>query len=277
MKPFSSVSLLGMALTICCSLVARAADEKPANDRKPLPSAKEILERYSKAIGGKEAFMKKSSQHALGTVQMPAQQVKGTMEVFAARPNKLVLKVAIPGIGETVSGYDGTVAWANNALMGGMILEGKAKDQIATQADFDQALHDPKDYKTMEVLGVEEFNGDECYKVRLVHRTGFDSTEFFSIKTGLQRGFIATQESPLGPVKATTLVTDYKQFGDLFMPARISQKVMGVETVMTIDKMDYDTVQPSAFELPAEIKALLGKEPAPEKKSGAKQLKQNSK
>jgi zinc protease len=252
--------MFSVALAFCAFVLpARAADEKPADPKTPLPSASEILERFGKAVGGQAAFMKHNSQHARGSVEMPAQKLKGTMEVFAARPNKLVLKVSIPGIGETATGYDGKVAWANNPLLGPMLLEGKSRDQIATQADFDQALHHPDHYKTKTVLGVEQFNGEECYKLKLVHRSGFESTEYFSVKTGLQRGFEATQESPLGPITATSLVTDYKQFGDLFMPSRITQKAMGVETVMTIQEMEYDKVDPAVFDLPEPVKALLEK------------------
>ena len=248
-----------LALFCVFTPALRGADEKSPPDKKPLPSAREILERYGKALGGKESFEKHNSQHAIGSVEMPGQQIKGKVEVFAARPNKLLMKVTMPGIGETATGFNGEVAWANNPLLGPMLLEGKQKDQIATQADFDQALHDPEHYKTMNVLGIEEFNGEQCYKVKLVHRTGFESTEYFSLKTGLQRGFSATQESPLGPVTATTLVTDYKQFGALFMPSRISQRAMGIETVMTIEEMEYDKVNPAVFELPADVKALAEK------------------
>jgi zinc protease len=274
MKPFLRAPLFSVALAICCAFLnpSWAADEKSPAQKKALPPASEILNRYSKAVGGKDSFMKHNSQHATGTVEMPAQQLKGKMEVFAARPNKLLMKVTIPGLGETVTAFNGDIAWANNPLLGPMLLEGKSKDQIATQADFDQALHNPADYKSMDVLGVEDFNGEECYKLKLVHRTGFDSTEFFSVKTGLQRGFIAAQESPLGPITATTLVTDYKQFGDLFMPSRISQKAMGIEQVMTIEEMEYDKVDPAVFQLPENIKALLEK-PAEKPEPGASAAK----
>jgi len=239
----------------CFVLSAFAADEgKPAE--KGLPSAKEVLERYGKAIGGKEAFMKSKSQHALGTVQMKAQGVSGKLEVHAARPNKLLMKMTIQGVGDFDSGYDGKVAWMNSALTGPMLLEGKMGQEISTQADFDHALHDPSDYSKMEMLGMEQFNGEECYKLKLVHRTGFESTEYFSKSTGLQRGFIATQETPLGPVTSTTTVTDYKKFGDLLMPSRTSQKAAGVETVMTMDEVEFNTVDAKVFELPAEVKAL---------------------
>ena len=265
--------MVRLAVAFSCVLICgRAADDKGAAETKPLPSAKQILERFAKAIGGKEVFMQSKSQHARGTVQMPAQGVNGTLNVYAARPNKLLMKMTIKGVGEFNTGFDGQTAWMSSALTGPMLLEGKMRDEIATQADFDHALHDPADYKSMEVLGAENFNGEECYQLKLVHRTGFASTEYFSIKTGLQRGFTATQESPLGPVTATTVVTDYKQFGPLLMPSRTSQKAAGVETIMTMDEMEFDQVNPAVFELPAEVKALLETPEAPAKESGNKAI-----
>jgi hypothetical protein len=241
------------------ALLGQAAEGKA--EGKDWPSAKEVLERYAKAIGGKETFNKYQSQHALGTVQMKAQGVSGKMEVFAARPNKLLMKMTIQGVGEFNTGFDGEVAWMSTQLTGPMLLEGKMREQIATQADFDHALHDPADYKEMEVLGLENFNGDECFKLRLVHKTGFESTEYFSKGTGLQRGFVSTQESPLGAVTTTTLVTDYKRFGDLLMPSSILQKAAGVETVMTMEEMEFNTVDLKIFELPAEVKELATNPP----------------
>ena len=257
---FTRVVAVGIACTVLCGHVS--AQEAA----KPLPSAKEVLERYAKAIGGKEAFAKHKSQSAKGTVQMPAQGVNGKMEIHAARPNKMLMKMSIPGVGDFNTGYDGKVAWMSSALTGPMLLDGKMGEQVATQADFNHALHDPADYTKMEMVGAKTFNGEECYELSLVHRTGFESTEYFSQKTGLQRGFVATQESPLGPVKSTTLITDYKQFGDLLMPSRISQKAAGVETIMTMDELEFDKVDPAIFELPADVKALSDQPAEKEKK-----------
>ena len=268
MKPFSKAGSFFLPLVLfSCALFLQAAEEKPAAANKPLPSSKDVLERYTKAIGGKEAFMKHKSQRAIGTIEMSAQQAKGKMEAHAARPNKLLMKTMLPGVGEISTGFDGKTAWMKTALTGSMLLEGKMREEVARDAEFDKALRDPADYKTMEVLGIEEFNGEECYKLHLVHRTGFDSIEYFSTKTGLQRGHVATEETPFGAVKATTLITDYNQFGNLFLPSRIAQTAMGMEMVTSIDRMEFDNVDPAIFELPADVKALL-EEPADEKKPG---------
>ncbi len=249
-------------------LRAAEKEEKAKEGKADLPSAQEILERFSKELGGKEAFEKHSSQQGKGTIEMLGQQVKGTMEIFAARPNKLKMVVNMESLGEFTTGFDGKVGWLNSQLTGPMLLTGKQLDDVATQADFDHTLHNPADYKVMEVVGREEFNGEDCYKLNLVHRTGYKSTEFFSTKSGLQKGFTATQESPLGPVTSTTIVNEYKKFGDLTMPAKITQKVGGMETTTIITEMQYDKVDPSVFDIPAQVKPLLEKPASTSEKNG---------
>jgi hypothetical protein len=267
MKFFTRAVLLGV-LSGLVLLGARAAEQKGED----LPSAKTILERYAKAIGGKEAFKKHSSQHVIGTVEMPAQKIKGKLEVFAQRPNNLLMKVSMPALGDVTTGYTGDVAWISTAITGPMLLDGLKAQEAATQADFDHFLHDPADYKVMEVLGREQFDGEDCYKVKLVHQTGFESVDYFSVKSGLQRGFIATQETPFGSIKATTIVSDYKKFGDVYMPARSVQKASGIESVQTISSVEYDKVDPSVFALPPEVKTLLE-----QKKKAAEEEKKEEK
>ena len=120
MRYFTRAVLLGVfsGLVLLAGLAAEPKSES-------LPSAKAILERYAKEIGGKEAFAKHTSQHVIGTVEMPAQKISGKMEVFAARPNKLVMKVSLPGLGDVTTGYNGEVGWMNTAVTGPMLLEGK--------------------------------------------------------------------------------------------------------------------------------------------------------
>jgi hypothetical protein len=254
------VFLLGMitASFLCASFGAEGKAEK-------LPTAEEVLNRHAKEIGGRAAFAKYESQHVKGTIEMPAQKISGKMEVFAARPNKLVMKVTMPGLGEVTTGYNGTVGWMSTAITGPMLLEGKMMEEVVTQADFDHALHDPADYKVMELLGKEQFNGEECYKLKLVHRGGFASTEYFSVKSGRQVGFTATQQTQFGPVTATTIVSDYKKFGDLVVPAKTIQKASGIETVMTIEETTYNQVDPSMFQTPADVQTLLEQKNKPAK------------
>ena len=242
----------GVAALVSVNLLAQEKGEAGGK----LPTAEEVLKRYIEKVGGEKAFAEYQSQHALGTISMGGPQMQGTMEVFAARPNKLLVLMELPGVGKITTGFNGKIGWMNNPLTGPMILPEAMLEQVATQADFDHALRKPEDYKSMEVLGLENFAGEPSYKLKLVHETGYESTEFFSKETGLQKGFLSTQESPFGPVNVATEITDYKKFGDILMPSRIVQKVSGMEQIVTIEKVDFNDVPDSKFELPPEIKTL---------------------
>lgn len=187
---------------------------------------------------------------------MGGPQMQGSMEVFAARPNKLLVLVELPGVGKIATGFDGKIGWMNSPLTGPMILRDAMLEQVATQADFDYALRKPGDYKSMEVLSLETFAGEPSYKLKLVHKTGYETTEFFSKETGLQKGFLFKQESLFGAVNAATEITDYKKFGNILLPSRVVQKLSGIEQIVTVDEVEFNGVPASKFELPPEIKTL---------------------
>lgn len=273
MKPFAwgkNVALLGIFLLVATGAQEKQSEKKPkpssSGEEKPaktanenLPTAEEILNRFGKEIGGVDTFAEKKSQHAKGAVEMPGQNISGKMEIFATRPNKMIIKMDMAGVGQITTGFDGKVGWMSSPLTGPMLLPEKSVEQMAAQADFDHALHRPEDYKSMEVLGVEEFAGEPCYKLKLVHRTGFETTEYFSKKSGLQKGFESNQESPFGPVNVTTVVAEYKKFDGILMPSKVVQKMSGMEQTLTIDEMEFNTVAASEFEVPEEVKALIAK------------------
>ncbi|MBM3835823.1 MAG: hypothetical protein FJ403_21655 [Verrucomicrobia bacterium] len=230
---------------------------KPA--RAKLPPAKEVIAKFVQAIGGKEAYDKIESQHAKGNTELPSLGVKGDVEIFAKRPNKTFVKARIPGIGDLWDGFDGKVAWSVNPVTGPIVSEGNELEQKREQALFNSVLHDEKEYQSMETLEMTQFEGRECYKLKLVRPSGREITEFYDTKSGLLVGFITTQESPVGPMTVTATSGEYKKFGDILVATKITQKVGPVEQSITINSVEFNKVPDSAFELPEQIKALAPK------------------
>jgi hypothetical protein len=58
-------------------------------------------------------------------------------------------------------------------------------------------------------------------------------------------------------MEATTVVSDYKDFGGILGASRIVQSVMGMDQIITINTVEYETVDLAVFELPDEIKAMM--------------------
>lgn len=255
---------LGVLLAGLIPGPAFALAEKADPAAKPeaaakLPPAKEIIAKFVKAIGGEEAFAKVGSQQAKGRFEMAAQGITGNLEVFAKRPNKLIVKINIPAIGDIATGFDGKVGWSVNAATGPALMEGKQLAQMLEEADFDHILHNAKDFKSMETLEIAQFEGHECYKLKLVRKSDAELTEYYDTKTGFLVGYVGTQESPLGPLVVTNILSEYKKFGDVMFATKVIQKMGPIEQVMTINSFELNKVADSAFELPEPIKALVKK------------------
>ncbi len=240
-----------------------------------LPTAREVIDRHIKAIGGREAILSHKSAHLTGTFSVPQSGMVGTIEMFgAANPDRTLVRITIPGLGEMLNGYDGSHGWAVTPMTGPMLQMGKELDQTKLDAEFYGELRDPKRYKSMKTVEKTFFpaangasaasdakpaapEGRPCYKISLVRIDGNEDFEFYDVETGLLAGRINTRESPMGTVTTTSIETSYKKFGNLLQPTSVVQKMMGVEQKLTLSTIEYDSVEPTVFDLPAPIKALI--------------------
>jgi hypothetical protein len=232
---------------------AATAAPKPA----ALPSAAEVLQRYRAAIGGDAAVKKHSARTELGSFEITGQGMKGDLKVVAQAPDKMHQWITLPGIGNLEQGYDGSIGWSIDPAVGPRLLEGKELDQLKFAADFYQDLHDPAKYSSMTVVSRGPFEGEDCYEVRLVRTSGFEITEFFSTKTGLMAGVKMNATMQMGSVPVTTTLGDYKLFGGVLTATMSHQKMLTLESVMTISSVSFDPVDPKTFDLPPQIAALV--------------------
>jgi hypothetical protein len=235
---------------------AAAANEKTA-EQADLPSARSIIDRHIKAIGGRAAILAHKSTHAAGTFSMPATGISGALDVYGAAPDKSLVKINLGGVGDLVEGFDGTHGWMLQPMTGPMLKEGKELSEKKFDADFYSDLKEPDKFASMKTLEKTTFEGRPCYKVSLVRKDGVEDIEYYDVETGLKAGASGTRESPMGAITATQMLSDYKKFGDLLVPTTMKQTAMGVEQVLKVTSVEYDNVPPSTFEPPAQIKALI--------------------
>jgi hypothetical protein len=235
----------------------KGQDNWAAAPASQLPSGSSVLERYLTAIGGRDALLSHRSVHASGTLSMPAAGLTGTLDIYGAVPNRTLLKVSFPGVGDVFEGFDGTHAWTLSAMSGPMLLEGKALAEKKFDSEFNSELRSDSRYQSVTTLEEVDFEGRRCYKVQLARKTGGEDIEFYDVATGLRAGRIATRETLLGPVTTTMAVTDYKRFGNLVQPTTVRTQGGGVVQVIRISWTEYDRVPASIFELPPPIMALV--------------------
>jgi hypothetical protein len=188
---------------------------------------------------------------------MPSAGVTGAIEIYGAKPNRSLLKISIGGVGEVKEGFDGRYGWNLSPITGPMLLEGKQLEEKRFDAEFHGELQPDARYASMTTLEQTEFEGRQCYKLRLERKIGGQDIEFYDVETGLKAGSITTRETQMGTVTGTTVETEYRKFGNLLHPTTLRSKIGGLEQVVTITTVEYDNVPLSVFELPMEIKALI--------------------
>lgn len=249
-------SKLGAALTFAtlCAAAVVASAQTPA----ALPPAQGIIDRHIEAVGGRAAIKAHNSVNMKGSITIPSNGMTGSIEVFAARPNRTLAKTTLAGIGDVMEGYDGKVAWSMSPMTGPMLATGEELAQKAFDASFDGALGVAARYDAIRTLEKTTFEGRSVYKVALTRKAGGgDDIEFYDVETGLKAGGILERKNPMGTIAVTSSLTKYTKFGDILHPTVMTQTVSGVQIVTTFTSIEYDKVDPAVFDLPTPIKALV--------------------
>ncbi len=257
MHQWARRAIVALAVAVCIGIgAASAASFMP---QEVLP-AEEIIARYVDAIGGVDAVRGHSSTHAQGTMELLGQGIQGEMRMYGAAPNKLLMIVSFPDLGiESRNGYNGEVAWAADPMTGERILQGDELQQVVDESDYYSDLHDSSRFQSMETLEVTEYAGRLAYKVKLVYVSGRETFEYFDVDNGLLVGAEGLQYSLMGAINVRTFTSEYRQFGGLMVPTKIVQEIGPGQTVqLTIESIQFDSVEPSTFALPASIEALVG-------------------
>ena len=261
----SNLTFLAVVATLALSaaLAAQATQAPPAPRKAPadtaaaLPSARAIVDKFIEATGGRMAILSHKSTRVSGTMSIAGSGMSGAIEVLNAKPNLSLVRVTIPGIGEILDGFDGTTGWMLSPVTGPMVYQGKELADRKFDADYYGDLHDPSRYSSMRTVEKMTFEGRPCYKVSLMRVGGGEDSEFYDVATGLKAGSIMSRTTPMGEVSSTTVLKDYRKFGDLLLPTVMSQSSMGAKQDVTVTAVEYDKLPPSAFEAPAQIRALI--------------------
>ena len=255
-----------VALSLTVSALLFLANGLAFGQEGKLPKGNEILDQYVKATGGKDAYQKVSNRVTRGRLEMPAQGIKGTIESYEARPNLSYSVLEIAGAMRQERATDGKVAWERHSMTGIRFLEGKELEQFMREAVFDSDVHWRKLYQKAETIGVEDIDGKPAYKVELTIKDDKKMTAYYDTKSNLLVKSVMTVKAPMGEMLVETYISDYRKVGDLLIPHKQRQAVMGMEQVLTFDSIEVNVkLDKNRFALPDDVKELLKQREQPKK------------
>ena len=223
-----------------------------------LPPAADLIDRHIEAVGGRDALLAPAGSHSVGEFSMPAAGLKARMEVFATSdPLRMLSVIEIPGLGTIQQGYTGEHGWSVDPNLGARLLEGKELAAIKEGGSNEGALRDPSLFTERTTVERTEVEGEACYRVRLVWKSGRETFDCYSVERGLLIASESNEETPMGTIPVVTLLREYQQFGEIMSPTRIVQRMMGQEQVMTIETVEYGEIELEKFVPPPAIQTLI--------------------
>ena len=224
--------LLASTIALCAaSSAVQAQDEAPVKaTAKELPTAKKIFEDYNAAVGPKDFFKTCTSMELTGSMGIPAMGMEGPMTMYKSAPDKMKMVIKLPGFGETMQGFDGTIGWSMDPSRGPSIMTGEMLNMVKQESNFQAELPENimKYYDSITVVGTAEFNGQECYEVKLV-KDKQETTRYYNVKNHLMEGSKSVAPTPMGNIPTTTILSDYKKFGEIMMATKNLMSMMACQ------------------------------------------------
>jgi hypothetical protein len=251
-------SVIYLLLAFGCAFVTIRSLARNA----PLPSAKEVVERYSQALGGRVALLRHNSSTMRGTIEVheAGTVAKLPFVYFAGAPYHRLEKVSLPnGAGEILNGFDGDIAWSVDPKNGAKVYEGDERESMKRDADFYYALNELSWFKSMETIGTEDFEGQVCYRLHGINNWNKPNDHFYDRETGLLAGYEFNSE--LGPTHE--IFSEYKRLDGVLVPTKqvVKAKASGgtwdIRQVLNFESVTFNDVNPAVFTPPQLVRDLL--------------------
>jgi outer membrane lipoprotein-sorting protein len=250
MKKVCHLLILSAAMVV--SALAQAAAQKPDAKAEALPTADQVVEKYIKASGGKDALEKCTSRVSKGTLEVPAFSVGGPLETYAKAPNKAFFKADIQGFGVVQQGYDGKTAWSQDPQSGLRELAGAELSDTKLSSEFNKTVKFKEFYPKISVKSKEKVGDHEAYLVEASPKEGASEKWYFDVQSGLPIRIDVERHGPEGAVAISQYFDNYKMVDGLNLPFSIRQERPDFAIVLKFEEIKNNvSVDDAKFAKPA--------------------------
>ncbi|MEP7237443.1 MAG: hypothetical protein ABI685_06255 [Ferruginibacter sp.] len=217
-------------------------------------TADEVIQKYSAAMGGLDAFNNIKTAKLTGTASMQGMDLPLTTQIV----NGKALRTDVEVMGQSVTNcYNNGTGWKINPFQGATTataVSGTELNDLKTQSSMANPL---MDYKakghTVEMLGAETVDGVKVNKIKLTNKDdGKVTTYYISVADNTLVKSVTTRDMQGQQVEVSTVNSDLKEFGGIKFFMTRSLIMNGEEfQVVRFDKLELNVpVDAKIFEMP---------------------------
>ncbi|MEM7008822.1 MAG: outer membrane lipoprotein-sorting protein [Thermodesulfobacteriota bacterium] len=238
-----------LVLILCLAAPLSAKPQEPLK-------LDQVLAKYYEAIGGLEKWNNLNTMVMQGT--MKSQGVTIPITAYHERPYKCRIEFKVQGT-TMAQIYGGYFAWQINPLSGNPEPAPMSSGKTRYMKDTCGIESSLKDYKKkrhkVKLLGEEEIDGKNAYKINLKYNSGNIETFYIDAKTFLLLRTVGLYNMDGSDLRTTTDFKQYKNIDGYVVPNNLVIQIHGnpEPEVINVSKFEFNTdIDSTIFDFPKE-------------------------
>lgn len=233
-------------LSVFFLIIAHISITAQENADESRDMAKQIIEKYIEAIGGKDAMSSVKDRTTIMRGNIMGQNV--TLMVKQKWPNKLRQEIRAGDMNQVTvfNGEKGVMMAAGQVIE----IAGKELDALKIESNMD-LLFDPESFGIkMDYEGESVVDGIPVEKVKMTLPSGLRWFQYYDKETGLKLQENKEMQTQMGLIETTTNYSDYKEVDGKLYPYKIKQSMGPQSFEMTVSSIRINTgMDDSIFEV----------------------------
>jgi len=207
-----------------------------------MPSADQLIAKYVQRVGGMDKIQAVNTLRRTGKLT----QSNGSEAIVVSenkRPNKVRQDFTLQGM-TAISAYDGTTGWRVSPFQGKKDPEAMSEDDVkgmVEDSDLDDPLFNYQDKgNKVVVLGKDDVEGTETYKVLVTLKDGTERTYYLDTDSGVPIKIEVKRIIRGAPQESEEFLGDYKEVSGWYLPFAIETGAKGSSqhAKITYDKIE---------------------------------------
>jgi photosynthetic reaction center cytochrome c subunit len=211
------------------------AQKLPTN----LPTARQLIDSYIKALGGTAAIEKIASRVEKGATNISGQSV--SVEVFTQAPEKRAI-VRHLSEGDYVVAFDGHSGWFGIPGRPTRDMQGADMDDALMDADLHLPLHLQQMFPELHVEYPERIGDGEAYVLFCIREGRPPAKFYFLEQSGLLVRLVRYAESPLGLYPSQVDYADYRDVDGVQVPFRVTLTQPGNSSIIQFEDVQQNVL-----------------------------------
>ncbi len=196
-----------------------APETKPGETKPVMPTADEILAKYTAALGGSVAIDKLKTRSMKGE-WLTSNGLTWGYEVYQSGPDKIYVVLNTPKQGVFERGYNGSAGW-EKSTHGLREIEGQELAVMRRYPDLFKDIKLKEQFSRLMFGGKDKINDREVYVLRGVTTANRRERLYFDAETGLLVRRVTNTPTMIGAIPEQIDFQDYKSVDGLMVPFTI--------------------------------------------------------